>query len=58
MASLMDLPVEIHVKILTYLFDAFTLHRVERVCTLWSEIIADRERKGFKFRRKKVKEYL
>ncbi len=54
MASFSDLPVELHQLILSYIVDSFSLHRIERVCVLWNQIVADRERKGFKFRRKKV----
>ncbi len=51
---LSDLPAELHCMILSYVSDPFSLHRVERVCTLWNGIVADRERRGLRFRRKKV----
>ena len=51
-----DLPVEMQRLILSYLADdSFTLHRVERVCLLWQEIVLDLEAKGIKFRRRKVR---
>lgn len=54
--SIMDLPLEIHEAILWRLrHDSFALHRVERVCLLWKEIVARMERKiGSEFRRIKV----
>ncbi len=54
-ASFSDLPVELHRLILSFVSDSFSLHRLERVCALWNELVAERERRGFKFRRKKVK---
>ncbi len=42
--------------VLSYINDSFSLHRIERVCLLWNRIVAQREEKGLKFRRKKVSE--
>ena len=50
-----ELPVEIQVEILSYIKDPFTLYRVEKVCTLWKEIISFLEKeKGLVFRSVKV----
>ena len=52
----MDIPVEIQEKILWYLrFDTVTMHRVEKVCLLWSEIVGFFEKyKSLRFRSTKV----
>lgn len=54
--SFSSLPVELHMLVLSYINDSFSLHRIERVCLLWNRIVAQREEKGLKFRRKKVSE--
>ena len=54
-ACFSDLPVELHRLILSFVSDSFSLHRLERVCVLWNELVAERERRGFKFRKKKVR---
>ena len=54
-ACFSDLPVELHRLILSFVSDSFSLHRLERVCVLWNELVAERERRGLRFRRKKVK---
>ena len=54
--SIIDiLPVEIQTKILAYLGnDAFSMNRVESVCTLWANIVNLLERRGISIRTRKV----
>ena len=53
--TILDLPLEIHEKILSYIADSFTLHRVELVCQLWATVIKYfEEKRGLDFRQKKV----
>lgn len=52
---MVKLPVEIQVKILSYIKDPFTLYRVEKVCVLWKDIIRLlEEERGLRFRTVKV----
>ena len=55
MGRIDDLPIELQLKIISFVRDPLTLHRIEKVCQTWAEIIRFLElHKGLKFRQIKA----